>query len=184
MSHQIGVINGNWDGVLKAPVIKVVDVELSESIRVETRPVWEELVVLDEGVERNPKTNKEYSKVRGPMVELGPLQGILILVDNVTFFEVDVGISVDRWCLHKWLVYEVRVISVALNSQKSIQRSTQKVWMSESVCDVRSPVLVWDGYIELVTLVSVEIGINWSIISLFLPFLDIRGLLKVHLPVI
>ena len=137
--------------------------------------------VLDEVVVWHEDVVEEHEGQNILLPELTPFESIDIFVNNFAFLEVDIGISIDWWLLDERLVHEAWVGNILLQSEQSIDRVAQNVWMSESVGNVWVSLLVWGSDIKFVTLISVEVRVDWSLVSLLLPSLDIGwdGLLSV-----
>lgn len=102
-----------------------------------------------------------------------PLQDPGVLVDDLSLFEVEGVAGVLRGHLHKGLVSESRVVDILLQFEQSVDRSTEKLGMAQSVGHIGVLFLWLDGNVVFVAFAVVVVVGDGSVQSLLLPLHDV-----------
>ncbi len=106
------------------------------------------------------------------MNESNPFQNSSVLVNDITLFKVQLGICLGAWLLHERLIQVHWVENVVFKFKESVHRSSQKLWVTESVGDELVLFLRFHFDIVLVAF-RVKVFGDGSVGSFLFPLLDV-----------
>lgn len=101
-----------------------------------------------------------------------PFKYSSIFIDNFALLKVQILTGILSWHFYEGLIQENRVVDIFLQFEKSVQSSTEKLWMTESICNVLVFFLRPNWNIVLISFGMIVIARNWAIEPLFFPLND------------